>query len=305
MVDNIDWLLFCSTKKEDNNIIYWDARIHPEINKYIECNKKITEALKEIKINKSEENYERLFKLFASKYGKANQFNCFLKMFIYSVETLKKRFSIFTEIADHYIQCREIIQMTNISSVQAKIDDFKKLNSKKIRRYKLEKMLKDNDFEKTETVEDFLSKEFSFIFFDKSFDSEKLNNYLDFPFLNNTHTKMFDVCFKIKDKLFVLKARRMREKNSGTSKQIDDLLANFNINNQNKNLYIISFLDGAYSDKLLHKIKVFVKNKEQKIQKSKEGNQIKNIIQGLKENENSYWLNTEGLILFLKQNLKN
>ena len=99
-----------------------------------------------------------------------------------------------------------------------------------------------------------------------------------------TQNKNLDLIIKSNEKLFLCEAKHINTSGGGQDKQMSELIELLNIKENNKDFYIISFLDGKYSNKLL----------DDNSLGNKISTQRNEIINYLKNNKNNYWLNTQG-----------
>ncbi|MFZ9470082.1 MAG: DpnII family type II restriction endonuclease [Rickettsiales bacterium] len=99
-----------------------------------------------------------------------------------------------------------------------------------------------------------------------------------------TQNKNLDLIIKSNEKLFLCEAKHINTSGGGQDKQMSELIELLNIKENNKDFYIISFLDGKYSNKLLDDNSLGKKISTQRNE----------IINYLKNNKNNYWLNTKG-----------
>ncbi len=99
-----------------------------------------------------------------------------------------------------------------------------------------------------------------------------------------TQNKNLDLIIKSNEKLFLCEAKHINTSGGGQDKQMSELIELLNIKENNKDFYIISFLDGKYSNKLLDDNSLGKKISTQRNE----------IINYLKNNKNNFWLNTKG-----------
>ncbi len=67
-----------------------------------------------------------------------------------------------------------------------------------------------------------------------------------------------------------------------------------------KNTFIVSFLDGVYSNEILNSEIFSVFSNKDKIIKNKIEQQQLEILENLHENKSAFWLNSAGLVEFLR-----
>lgn len=140
-----------------------------------------------------------------------------------------------------------------------------------------------------ESTEDFIQGDKKYIEADKK--GKKLFKKLlafykiRFSWSSKKENKMPDFLIKYKDHIFILEHKHMKEGGGGQDKQINEIISFINFSETNKKIHYISFLDGIYFN-------LFVNKKY--LSRGKILQQITNIRQGLKKNEQNYFVNTSG-----------
>jgi len=99
-----------------------------------------------------------------------------------------------------------------------------------------------------------------------------------------------DIVLKINDKFFIIEAKHINEPGGAQDKQIVELIEFIRYSEKLDNVHYISFMDGVYFNNF-----IWAKEKETKISKQK-----KAIEEGLAKNPKNFFVNTNGLINFLK-----
>jgi len=142
-----------------------------------------------------------------------------------------------------------------------------------------------------ETVEDFLSKgNKKYIHADKR--GKKLFRELiksigiKFLWSAGKEGKMPDFLIKIKDDIYILEHKHMKEGGGGQDKQISEIISFVGFSEKNIKIHYVSCLDGIYFNLF---------SNEKYLRKGKILNQINSIKENLKKNKQNYFVNTAGL----------
>ena len=93
-----------------------------------------------------------------------------------------------------------------------------------------------------------------------------------------------DLIIKHHDQFFFCEAKHINTSGGGQDKQLSELIEITNLNEHNKNIHFIAFLDGKYSNILL----------DEKYQSPKLLTQRNQIINNLKNNPGNFWVNSFG-----------
>ncbi|MDO4763794.1 MAG: hypothetical protein Q4A00_05380 [Flavobacteriaceae bacterium] len=106
------------------------------------------------------------------------------------------------------------------------------------------------------------------------------------------HNKLPDLVIKSNENYYIFELKTMKEGGGGQNKQVVEFAYFIRFSEEDENVHYITFLDSLYSN-------VLFQDKSPKIQE-----QRNSVETALKENPNNYFLNTNGLKLFFKNNLK-
>ncbi|MGZ9432193.1 hypothetical protein [Mycoplasma sp. 613B] len=302
MIDNLKLLEICSLEKNKEKIENWysHTEVNPKIDEYLKINKQISKTLKNIKTFKSQKYYQELLSLVNDYYGTKNEFNCFLAACDISAKNKELNINSIKIIVDMYLKKRNVEQTQDRHFVQALIDKGSQRAVSNKAEKKLIYYLNKFSYTQSNNIKEFLDSNNlkTWIKFSKKyFTIDLLNQNLGYTIDFGGQGKMLDLAFKFKEKIFVLEAKHLKDSGGAQDKQMRELIYNISVDNPHENLYIISFLDGTYSNMLLDEF--LTKLEEQK--DTKIINQIKEIVQILKTNKRSYWLNTSGFIKFLEE----
>ncbi len=145
-------------------------------------------------------------------------------------------------------------------------------------------ILENIGFKRTASLDDLKEKKFSFLRFSSKINLKIIRKEFGLEIKTRTQNKNLDLIIKSDKKIFLCEAKHINTSGGGQDKQISELIELLNIKENNKNIHIISFLDGKYSNKILDDSITIPKILTQR-------NQIKEF---LKNNPNNFWLNTAG-----------
>ncbi len=125
---------------------------------------------------------------------------------------------------------------------------------------------------------------------DKKLFEEFLTKYsLKMESRNIEQNKLPDIVFKHNGQYYVCELKTMKESGGGQNKQVVEIAYFIKFSEENKNVHYITFLDCNYSNTIFHD------------QSPKIVNQRQDIISALEKNESNYFLNTAGMIEFIKE----
>ena len=144
---------------------------------------------------------------------------------------------------------------------------LKKIGYKKVKNWK-------NFFRATKCV----------IQFSKVVNLNSVRKNLNIRIQTKKQDKTLDLIIKNNEKIFLCEAKHLNTSGGGQDKQISELIEIINLKEKNKNVSYIAFLDGNYSNILLH----------DKAAGGKLSTQREEINKFLLCNPRSYWLNTIG-----------
>lgn len=106
---------------------------------------------------------------------------------------------------------------------------------------------------------------------------------------NIEHNKLPDIVFKTNGHYYICELKTMKEEGGGQDKQIVEVAYFIKFSEENQKVHYMTFLDCNYSNMIFHA-------KSPKIRVQREG-----IITALQNNPGNYFLNTAGLIEFVKE----
>ena len=152
-------------------------------------------------------------------------------------------------------------------------------------------------FDFVQTSIDFFKRKNAVAYYNKDI-KHKINANINF----GSQDKDLDVIFKVGNNFIFLEAKHIKESGGAQDKQIKELIGLLNINLP-INIFIVSFMDGVYSNHLLDIEISCIENPEALVRlknKTKLSQQQYEILKGLKNNQNSFWVNTYGLIELIK-----
>ena len=134
---------------------------------------------------------------------------------------------------------------------------------------------------------------------DKSLFKELCNKFkIEYKFGKDHQEKEPDMVLKLNDQFFIIEAKHIKESGGAQDKQIVETIEFIRYSEKDGNIHYLSFMDGVYFNNF-----IWVKNDNSKV-----GRQKKAIEKYLDENKNNFFVNTAGLITFLKdlsEELKN
>lgn len=164
--------------------------------------------------------------------------------------------------------------------------------------YKVSQILDKNGYKKAngETLEDFILKgSKKYIEADKKgkklFKNSLIGYKIRFSWSKDKEQKMPDFLIKCKDKIFIVEHKHMKEGGGGQDKQINEVISFIGFSENNKKVHYVSFLDGIYFNLFANR---------RYLKKGKILNQLNNIKQNLKKNQQNYFINTAGFKELLK-----
>ncbi len=209
---------------------------------------------------------------------------------------------IIKNIVDKYIELRHDLYLSygyTPTTLQVGKDAKAHKESGNLGIYKVSKILDKAGYKKAndETLENFISHgDKKYIEADKKgkkLFKNLLNSYkIKFSWSKNKEQKMPDFLIKHKDDIFIVEHKHMKEGGGGQDKQINEVISFIGFSENNPKIHYISFLDGIYFN-------LFADKKY--LNKGKILNQLENIKQNLKRNEQNYFVNTAGFKKLLKE----
>lgn len=287
ILNNLDYFNISKNNLEPHlDEFYIFINKHPEINQYLHNANKIKNILitiKTLKHNNEEiriidKYYEELCKNI-NKYSNANEFSCFVNACDNSIDSIKDEIEILKIIVEKYFENRVLNEFTPIEWIQALIDNNSSRKKGKCGEDKLSSILENIGFKRTTNLDDLKEKKFSFLRFSSKINLKIIRKEFGLEIKTRTQNKNLDLIIKSDKKIFLCEAKHINTSGGGQDKQISELIELLNIKENNKNIHIISFLDGKYSNKILDDSITIPKILTQR-------NQIKEF---LKNNPNNFW----------------
>lgn len=304
--DNITYLKKSISNKEKLDIRYMSLELHNSLDDMVRVTKDIKEiliAIKRLNMSQmpSDKFYKELMPLVISDLGSKNEFNGFINACDSAISTIVSNPETFKEIVDLYLEHRDISEYTPREWIQAVIDKGSQRSLGVIGQNKVIDLAVQAGFRHTNNNDAFFRNEYSVSVFSKNL-AEKINPRLNF----GSQNKDLDVVFKVNTNYFFLEAKHIKEAGGAQDKQIKELIGLLSVKLPS-NIYIISFMDGVYSNKLLEISDSVIENPDGlnyggKLPKIK--TQRYELLTGLKNNKNSFWVNTEGLKTLFSDLLK-
>lgn len=298
---NIEYFNISINNKEGLDTRYMTLKTHKLLDEIVMVSKKIKDILITIKeLNAKNLNadifYDELFTLITTENGSKNEFNCFLNACDLTISVLKENKSLLMDIVALYFNNRNISEHTPKEWVQALIDKGAQRTLGNNGENKVLDILKQHGYTITEETTDFFNFDYSATIYNKE-TKNKICRSIDF----GSQNKDLDIIIKAKNKYFFLEAKHIKEGGGAQDKQIKELIQLMEIELPN-NIYLISFMDGVYSNKILNLTNEEINNPE--LITKKQINKLKlqqhQIVDNLKINNNSFWVNTYGLIELIK-----
>lgn len=247
------------------------------------------------------EDYEKLRQLVLSDKGNKNEFNSFINACDSTVSTIKEHPETFYDIVDLYLEYRDIAEETPRVWIQAMIDKGSQRSLGKIGERKVVEIAQELGFQLAETTKEFFQNKYSVAYY-----TDDIKNSIDEKLDFGSQDKKLDVIFNLKNKGYAfLEAKHIKSAGGAQDKQINELIGLLDVDlPKDKNIFIISFMDGVYSNRLLNITEANIKNPDTLCQgkKIKIKTQQKEIIEKLFKKERIgkvFWVNTSGLIALL------
>jgi hypothetical protein len=276
--------------KKDNNM-----------NKILVMSNKVKQILKEIKDKKSRnENYDflqnELLDMITSDFGSKTEFGCFINACDSTVGTLKSSKEVFSDIIDLYFENRDFDENVSEIWTQALIDKGSQRSMGTAGENKLIEIAENFGFNYARDYETFFTNDFSISKYSEGL-KNKINSDLNF----GSQNKKLDIIIKAKKRYFFLEAKHIKDSGGAQDKQIKELIGLFKYS-MPENQFVVSFLDGVYSNTLLDISEPVISNPTllNINNQSKIITQKFEIITSLIENPNAIWINTKGYEFLLK-----
>jgi hypothetical protein len=202
---------------------------------------------------------------------------------------------IIKKIVDKYIELRHNLYSSygyTATTLQVGKDAKAHKESGSLGIYKVSKILDDTGYKdaNNETIENFISNgDKKYIQADKKgkkLFKKLLNEYkIKFSWSKKKEQKMPDFLIRHKDEIFIVEHKHMKEGGGGQDKQMNEIISLISLSENNSKIHYVSFLDGIYFNLLAN---------PRYLNKGKILNQLNNIKQNLKNNNQNYFVNTAG-----------
>jgi len=293
-------------KPLDENYIFKDK--HPDLKKYISQTKEIKEILITIKRLISDKESKSIIDSYFLKlqkvlmaFGNCSEFACFINACDNTLESVQKDLGTLKKITILYFEKRDLNEIVPIEWIQALLDSHASRKKGECGENKLINILKKYKFDYVDSWENFNAKNKCVAKFKKDFKLKETRKKLKIKLSTKKQGKNLDLIIKIDKKIFIVEAKHVNISGGAQDKQISELIEIISLNEKNKDIHYISFLDGNYSNIVLSD-SIKKKNGSKKTKKLKEklNNQQKEIKKYLLKNKNNFWLNTAGFKSLIK-----
>jgi hypothetical protein len=306
MQKNLSYFEYCKKKPEDTfekSFLFLEK--DPHLEEYVSNTKEIKTHLFALKLLlEKKESAEVLDKYFRSlqnclgKYSNCSEFVCFAHACDTTLEHLKKDFLSLKKVTCLFLKKRDLTELTPEEWIQALIDSHSSRRKGNSGEKKLKQICQKFGFIEAKNWDTFENENRVFASFSKKaenpFGLKTVREKLKINLRMNDPTKAPDLLIKKGKKILIVEAKHLNVSGGGQNKQIQELIDFISIEENQKNVYYIAFMDGVYSNKIL--------GQSPALQTSKIRSQHEAILENLKRHPTNFWLNTAGFIRFL-QNL--
>lgn len=294
---NLEYFKMSIENKESLDVRYMSLELHESLDEMVETTKEIKELLitiKRLKLNNMSATrfYEELRPLVLSDLGSKNEFNGFINACDSAISTIKDNPETFEQIVDLYLEHRDISDHTPREWIQAFIDKGSQRSLGVIGETKVIEIAEELGFNFATTTETFFNNNYSVANYTSDI-KERIDRNLNF----GSQNKSLDIIFKINNNYVFLEAKHIKESGGAQDKQIKELIGLMNVDLP-PNIFVISFMDGVYSNHLLDISEDNINNPDTIIRGGKVTKirkQRHEIVNSLKAFRNVYWVNTYGL----------
>lgn len=250
---------------------------------------------------------EKILKIVKNKNINYSEFVSFWPVVDISYSLFNKmspaeQLEIIKHIVDKYIELRHDLYSSygySPTTLQVGKDAKAHKESGNLGIYKVSKILDKAGYKKAngETLEQFISSgDKKYIEADKKgkklFKSLLIGHKIKFSWSKNKEQKMPDFLIKHKNDIFIVEHKHMKEGGGGQDKQINEVISFIGSSENNQKIHYISFLDGLYFNLFANK---------KYLNKGKILNQLTNIKQNLRQNDQNYFVNTAGFKKLIKE----
>ncbi|HHT38183.1 MAG TPA: hypothetical protein GXZ95_02070 [Mollicutes bacterium] len=294
---NLEYFKMSIENKESLDVRYMSLELHESLDEMVETTKEIKELLitiKRLKLNNmpTSQFYEQLRPLILSDLGSKNEFNGFINACDSAISTIKANPETFEQIVNLYLENRDISDHTPREWIQAFIDKGSQRSLGVIGEKKVIEIAEEHGFVFAPTSEMFFNHKYAVTNYTSGI-KKQIDSNLNF----GSQNKNLDIIFKINDNYVFLEAKHIKESGGAQDKQIKELIGLMNLDLP-PNIFVISFMDGVYSNHLLDISEDNINNPDTIIRGgnvTKIRRQRYEIINSLKTFNNVYWVNTYGL----------
>lgn len=307
MKNNINLLIQSKEYKESIDKTYMFLKTNRNLKYYLETNKIIKLLLNKL-TNPTGVDYEydytikELHKIITRRYGDKNELASFIPACDASLVIVKNDIGIFKEIVELFLKCRKF-KGDSETYIQAQFDKSSQKSINDLGSDKIIKIAIDNGYKKVKNIRELLQYDFAITKYTKEIKNQIIPDY-DF----GSQNKDLDIIIKKGKMFYFLEAKHIKESGGAQDKQIKELIGLISQSKLPRNIGIIAFMDGIYSNTLLDIDNDHIINNTAKINKcakldnkeTKIAMQRFEIVDSLHKNENNYWLNTGSLVEFLK-----
>ncbi len=295
MKDNLKYLEYSCNNPEKLDERYMNLKKN-NLNKYVEFTNKIRSLLNDIRKDKfvDEKKFTILLNLITDTYGSKNEFNCFINACDSTIGTIKNNPETLKQIVELFFTYRNGKISADPVHIQSLIDKGSQRALGIVGQQKIVEIAQNFGFEYTNDSDIFLKNKNSVSYYKKEL-KEKIIPEIDF----GSQNKDLDIILKSNDKYFFIESKHIKECGGAQDKQIKELIGLIKTK-MPKNTFIVSFLDGVFSNEILNSEIFNVFDNKDKIIKNKIEQQQLEILDNLHKNKSAFWLNSAGLVEFLR-----
>ena len=270
---------------------YIFENIHHDLHKYAANTKEIKNILITIKtLQDKKENRKIIHKYFLElskvlgKFSNCSEFGCFINACDSVVDFAKNDITLLKKITEKYFNKRVLNELVPEEWIQAILDSNSSRKKGSCGEEKLLYILKNSGFQEVKKWEGFFAEKKCVTKFSKVFSVKNVRKKLHIKLSTKKQNKKLDLIVKLGKKIFLCEAKHLNTGGGGQDKQISELIEIISLNESNKNISYVAFLDGVYSNILLSNVG----------SGDKLSTQRREINRHLAINKNNYWVNTEG-----------
>lgn len=295
MKDNLKYLEYSCNNPEKLDERYMNLKKN-DLYKYVEFTNKIKNLLNDIRKDKfvDEKKFTILLNLITDSYGSKNEFNCFINACDSTIGTIKNNPETLKQIVELFFRYRNGEISADPVHIQSLIDKGSQRALGIVGQQKIVEIAQNFGFEYTNDPNVFLKNKNSVAYYKKEL-KEKIIPEIDF----GSQNKDLDIILKSGDKYFFIESKHIKECGGAQDKQIKELIGLIKTK-MPENTFIVSFLDGVFSNEILNSEIFSVFNNKAKIIKNKIEQQQLEILENLHKNKSAFWLNSAGLVEFLR-----